>query len=55
MISAPDKYEDKKIRLVGKVSYMKNCPKDFFVLGRDAMTCCENDITFLGIACRHIS
>ena len=55
MISAPDKYEDKKIRLVGKVSYLKNCPKDFFVLGRDAMTCCENDITFLGIACRHIS
>ena len=52
MISLPDKYNDKKIKLVGKVSKPQNCPKDFFVLGRNAMTCCENDITFLGILVR---
>ena len=30
----------------------KKFPKGFFVPGRQAMTCCAEDIAFLGFACR---
>lgn len=52
--SFPEKYQNKKIQLIGKVSPQK-CPNNFFVLGRRAMTCCENDISFLPVICRYNS
>ena len=52
--SFPEKYQKKKIQLIGKVSPQKY-PDNFFVLGRRAMTCCENDITFLPVICRYQS
>lgn len=52
--SFPEKYQKKRIQLIGKVSPQK-CPDNFFVLGRRAMTCCENDITFLPVICRYKS
>ena len=52
--SFPDKYKNKNIELIGKVSPQK-CPDNFFIIGRNAMTCCEEDITFLPVICRYNS
>ncbi len=45
----PKKYDKKKIRFLALV-YQK---KGTFVPGRFAMTCCADDITFLGFKCKY--
>ena len=48
----PDRYVGKNIVYTGMVMRPADFPKGYFVPGRMAMTCCANDMTFLGYACR---
>lgn len=47
----PKKYEGKKVKIKGMVYKSRKLPKGCFVPGRFAMTCCADDIAFLGILC----
>jgi len=46
-----DRYIGKTIQYVAQVLHPKKFPKDYFVPGRLAMTCCADDMAFLGYAC----
>ncbi len=50
----PDRYNGKRVAYTGMVMIPdgKDFPKGCFVPGRMAMTCCANDMQFLGYACR---
>ena len=48
----PDRYEGKKIRYKGLVAVPDDFPEGYFVPGRLAMTCCAEDMQFLGYACK---
>ncbi len=48
----PDRYRGKGVEFTGMVLKSKNFPKNYFVPGRMAMTCCEADMTFLGYVCK---
>ncbi len=48
----PDRYRGKVVEFTGMVLKSKNFPKNYFVPGRMAMTCCEADMTFLGYVCK---
>ena len=43
-----DRYEGKVVEFTGMVLKSPEFPKNYFVPGRMAMTCCEADMTFLG-------
>lgn len=45
-----DRYKGKKVEFVGQVLHPEGFPKDYFVPGRMAMTCCADDMAFLGFA-----
>ena len=47
-----ERYEGKTIQYVGMVLKPKKFPKDYFVPGRMAITCCAQDMAFLGFACK---
>lgn len=49
----PQRYIGKTISYVGQVLHPKKFPKDYFVAGRLAMTCCADDMAFLGYACKY--
>ena len=46
-----DRYVGKKIQFTALVMKPDGFPKDYFGPGRMAMTCCAEDMTFLGFAC----
>lgn len=48
----PEKYEGKNIKVKGVAGTNPNYPKNIFAFGRNAMTCCEDDIAFLGLLCQ---
>lgn len=48
----PDRYRGKTVEFTGMVLKSKSFPKNYFVPGRMAMTCCEADMTFLGYVCK---
>ncbi|MBR5578929.1 MAG: GTPase [Lachnospiraceae bacterium] len=48
-----ERYENKTIEFVGQVLKPSSFPEDFFVPGRLAMTCCADDMAFLGYACNY--
>ena len=48
-----ERYEGKTISFVGMVLKPKQFPKGYFVPGRMAMTCCAEDMAFLGYACEY--
>lgn len=48
----PDRYNGKEIEYTGLVMVPDKFPKGYFVPGRMAMTCCANDMSFLGYACQ---
>ncbi len=48
-----ERYIGKTVEFVGMVMHPKHFPKDLFVPGRMAMTCCADDMAFLGFACRY--
>lgn len=46
-----ERYIGKKMRFVAMVLKPSGFPEDYFVPGRMAMTCCADDMAFLGYAC----
>ena len=46
-----DRYNGKKVKFLGQVVKPDNMEKGYFVPGRSAMTCCADDIAFLGFIC----
>ncbi len=48
-----DRYIGKTIQFTGMVVKPKEFPKGYFVPGRMAMTCCAEDMAFLGFACEY--
>lgn len=48
----PERYRDKVVEFTGMVMKSPDFPKNYFVPGRIAMTCCEADMTFLGFVCK---
>ena len=48
-----ERYEGKKVKFTAMVLKPTNFPKGYFVPGRMAMTCCAEDMAFLGFACEY--
>ncbi len=48
----PERYDGKKIRLVGQAWKRQGFPKGFYYFARSAMTCCSNDIAPCGWVCK---
>lgn len=46
-----ERYEGKTLRFVAMVLKPETFPRGYFVPGRMAMTCCADDMAFLGYAC----
>lgn len=46
----PGRYEGKTVSYVGQAFHPRKFPKEYFVVGRMAMTCCADDMAFLGYA-----
>lgn len=46
------RYVGKKYHFTTMVMKEDQLPKNFFVAGRPAMTCCEDDIVFMGLICK---
>lgn len=51
-MDVPSRYEGKTVEFTGMVLKSPEFPKNYFVPGRMAMTCCEADMTFLGYVCK---
>ena len=49
----PDRYNGKIVKFTAMVQKPKGFPKDAIVPGRKFMTCCADDLTFLGYVCRY--
>ncbi len=48
----PERYEGKTIEYIGTVVKPPTFETEYFVPGRMAMTCCADDMVFLGFACK---
>ena len=48
-----ERYVGKTVQFVGQVLRPSSFPSDYFVPGRLAMTCCADDMAFLGFACEY--
>ncbi len=48
-----DRYVGKKLTFLAQVMIPKDSPNGYFVPGRQVMTCCAEDIAFLGFACKY--
>ncbi len=48
----PKKYDKKTVRFKGQVAKLRREKEGMFAPGRFVMTCCEADITFMGIPCK---
>ena len=48
-----ERYVGKTVQFTAMVMKPEGFPKDFFVPGRMAMTCCADDMTFLGYVCEY--
>ncbi len=47
----PEKYDGKTITYTGLVAKSPKLPKNNFIAGRFCMTCCANDINYIGFLC----
>ena len=47
----PDKYNGKTVKIKGKFIGLDRVIEDGFVLGRQAMVCCEEDTSLIGLVC----
>lgn len=47
-----DRYDGRTVRFKGRVMKNRRFPVGYFVPGRDAMTCCADDIRFIGFLCK---
>lgn len=52
MMDHPERYIGKKIQFVAMVLRPSDFPDGYFVPGRMVMTCCADDMAFLGYACQ---
>ncbi len=50
---SPERYRDKKVSFRAKVMIPPRFTAGCFVPGRNAMTCCANDIRFIGYVCKY--
>ena len=50
----PKKYDGKTVRFKGQVARLRREKEGMFAPGRFVMTCCEADITFMGIPCKFV-
>lgn len=48
-----ERYVGKKVCYTAMVYKAKDMPEDFFVPGRMAMTCCADDVQFIGFPCKY--
>lgn len=48
----PERYDGKRVRLVGQAWKRPNFPKGYYYFARNAMTCCTNDIAPCGWVCK---
>ena len=48
----PDKYEGKQVRFKGQVLKSREMAADYFLPARSAMTCCAEDIQYIGYICK---
>lgn len=48
-----ERYKGRTIEYTAMVLHPQSFPKGYFVPGRMAMTCCADDMAFLGYACRY--
>ena len=48
----PERYDGRRLKLKGQVAYMKELPKKCYILSRQAMTCCADDIGGIGYVCK---
>ena len=48
----PKKYAGKTVKFKGQVARLRREKDGMFAPGRFVMTCCEADITFMGLPCR---
>lgn len=48
-----ERYFGKKLQFTAMVLHPENFPDNYFVPGRMAMTCCADDMAFLGYACEY--
>ena len=48
----PERYEGKTVRFLAKVMKSRRMPDGMIVPGRNAMTCCADDIRFIGYLCK---
>ena len=51
-LDQPQKYAGKTVRFTAMVYKGRELPKGYFVPGRFAMTCCADDIGFVGMLCK---
>ncbi len=49
----PKRYDGKTVRVKGMAFNMSNLPKRNYVFGRQAMTCCADDIAGIGFLCEY--
>lgn len=47
------KYEGKKLKFVAQIIKNESIQKGYMVPGRQVMTCCEDDVTFVGYPCKY--
>ena len=50
----PKKYEGKKVSFLALVYNPEKLKKGVFVPGRFAMSCCIEDVTFIGFKCKYV-
>ena len=50
-MDSKERYEGKNVHFKGKVMIPPRFPDNCFIPGRNAMTCCVNDIRFIGFIC----
>lgn len=53
MNDEPKKYNGKTVKFKGQVARLKKNRDDYFAPGRFVMTCCIEDIQFMGIPCKY--
>ncbi len=52
MIDHPETYTGKTVRITGLIQKAVGLPKGFVVFGRFAMTCCADDVQYIGFLCK---
>ncbi len=53
LVEAPKKYKGKTVRFKAQIAKLRKEKEGFFAPGRFVMTCCVDDIEFMGIPCKH--